>query len=186
MSAVASVLRRAGAVLVEPAPRSVPAAALPLDLAVTALVAGAGATTVARGLALALGRTRPVELTQTPWQGAVAAGPGVTLVRDTDPAAARALRHRGPGRVLVAVADARREPAVAALVLEALAERNDRAVLVANRARDEDAWRREGALCLPDSRLGAWLIHRGRRPPGSMWAAFELLAQELEDGPEAP
>jgi hypothetical protein len=180
MSGVGAVLRRAGELLLEPAPLPRPGGAVPLEVVVTALAAGAGATTVSRGLALALGRLRPVELADGPRSGAVAAGPGTALVRDTAPADASLVCHRGPGRVLVAVADARREPALAALVLEVLAERNGRVVLVGNRAHDADAWRRDGALCVPESRLGAWLVHRGRRPPGAMGAAFDALAADLQ------
>jgi hypothetical protein len=87
--------------------------------------------------------------------------------------------HRGPGRPLVAVADGRREPAVAALVRDVLSQRHD-LVLVANRARDADAWREQGAVTVPDSRLGALLLARGHRPPGAMGAAFDTLAARLE------
>ncbi|MGH2979415.1 MAG: hypothetical protein ACRDLQ_07235 [Solirubrobacterales bacterium] len=188
MSGVVSVLRRAGELLVEPAPMTRLPSAAPLEVVVTALAAGAGATAVSRGLAIALRRLRPVELTGIGTSGAVAAGPGTAVVRDTAPADASLLCHRGPGRVLVAVADARREPALAALVLEVLAKRNERVVLVGNRVRDVDAWRRHGAICVPESRLGAWLVDRGRRPPGAMGAAFDALARRsgsiAEHGPD--
>jgi hypothetical protein len=108
--------------------------------------------------------------------GAVAAGPGTAVVRDLPPAAAGSLRQRGPGRVLVAVADGRSEPHLAALVAEVLARRNDRVVLVANRPRDPAAWRGQGAHCVPDSRLGAMLLRRGWRAPGAMGASFDGLA----------
>jgi hypothetical protein len=179
VSGVASVLRRAGELLVEPAPAVRPPDAMPLDVIVTSVAAGAGATTVSHGLAIALRRLRPVELAGPGRSGAVAAGPGTAVVRDTEPAVVGALRHRGAGRVLVVVGDARREPAVAALVLEVLAGRHERVVLVGNRIRDSDAWRAHGALCVPESRLGAWLVGRARRPPGAMGAAFDALAYAL-------
>ena len=111
----------------------------------------------------------------------VAAGPGTVVVRDTAPADAGALCHRGAGRVLVAVADARREPPLAALVRDVLAGRHERVVLVGNRARDADAWREHGAVCVPESRLGVWLLERGRRPPGAMGTAFEVLAAAVHE-----
>ena len=181
MSGVASVLRRAGELLVEPAPAVRPPDAMPLDVVVTCLSAGAGATTVSRGLAIALRRFRSVELVE-PWEsGAVAAGPGTAVVRDIVPPDVGALRHRGLGRVLVAVGDARREPALAALVLELLAKRHERVMLIGNRARDPDGWRRHGALCVPESRVGAWLLGRGRRPLGAMGAGFDAIAAHVQE-----
>jgi hypothetical protein len=106
----------------------------------------------------------------------MAAGPGTAVVRDTPAAVAGGMRHRGPGRVVVAVADARREPALAALVRDAMARRHGRVVLVANRVRDVEAWTGPGAVCLPESRLGARLVDRGRWPPGALGASFEALA----------
>ena len=38
-----------------------------------------------------------------------------------------------------------------------------------------------GALCVPESRLGVWLLDRGRRPPGAMGVAFEALAATVHD-----
>ena len=178
MSTVAAAARRAGALLVEFAPPPPPAAG-PLDVVVAALAAGAGASTVARGLALALGRARPVELSLSE-RGEVAPGPGTAVVRTTSAAGVPARGHRGPGRVLVAVAEGRREPAIAALVRDVLSRRHDHVVLVANRARDSRAWREQGALCVPESRVGAMLTARGHRPPGAMGAAFDALAGRLE------
>jgi hypothetical protein len=180
VSALGAALRRAGELLVEPAPAPPAASTTPVDVVVTALVVGAGATTVARGLAHALGRRRPVALTCAASAGAVAAGPGTAVVRDTPAAEAGLLHHRGHGRVLVAVADARREPALPALVSTVLAQRHDRVVLIGNRVRDTDAWRAAGALCVPDSRLGAWLLSHGHRPLGAMAAAFDAIAVELQ------
>ena len=111
----------------------------------------------------------------------MAAGPGIAVLRDTAPGDAGPLRHRGAGRVLVAVADARREPPFAALVRDMLAVRHERVVLVGNRARDVGAWREQRALCVPDSWLGAWLLVRGHRPPGAMGVAFEALAALVQE-----
>lgn len=176
MSTIAAAARRAGALFVEPPPaRAAPAASL--DVVVAALAAGAGEATVARGVALALGATRPVELSLS-GGGVVAPGPGTAVVRSAGSAAALH-GHRGAGRLLVAVADGRREPAVAALVRDVLSRRHD-VVLVANRARDAGAWREQGAVTVPDSRLGALLLARRHRPPGTMGAAFDALAARLE------
>jgi hypothetical protein len=85
--------------------------------------------------------------------------------------------------MLVAVADGRREAALAALVLEVLTKRHERVVLVANRVRDVSAWQAAGALCVPESRLGAWLLGRGRRPPGAMGAALAAIAVHVRQAP---
>jgi hypothetical protein len=182
VSAVGAALRRASELLVDPAPPPPTPSAMPLDVVVTALVAGAGATTIARGLADALGRRQPVEVRGPGSSGSVAAGPGTAVIRDTPSAEASSLCHRGNGRVLIAVADARREPALPALVSALLAQRHERVVLVGNRVRDADEWRAAGALCVPESRLGAWLLGRGRRPGGAMIAAFEAIAVALRGG----
>jgi len=181
VSSLPAVLRRAGELLVEPAPLAEPVRSGPLDVVITALSAGAGATTVCHGLALALRRLRPVEVTGMESAGAVAAGPGIAVLRDTAPADTGPLRHRGIGRVLVAVADARREPPLAALVRDVLADRHERVVLVGNRVRDAGAWQHQRALCVPESWLGAWLLARGRRPPGAMGVAFEALAALVQE-----
>ena len=181
VSALASALRRAGALLVEPPPEAAPAREVRLEVVVTALAAGAGARTVARGLTLALRRSCPVELIEAGDSGAVAAGPGIAVVQSVPPAESGGLHHRGPGRVLVAAADGRREPPIAALVRDVLAARHERVVLVANRTRDVTAWRERGAVCVPDSRLGAWLLQRGRWPPGGMGVAFEALAVQVRE-----
>lgn len=178
--AVGWVLRRAGELLLEPAPPAVPAPAAPLEVVVTGLAAGAGATTVACGLTDALRRTRPAELSDMEPTGAVAAGPGTAVVRDATPADVGRLCHRGRGGVLVAVADGRREPALAVLVCGVLAERLDHVVLVANRVREPDSWHDSGALCVPESRFGAWLVGRGRGAPGGMGTAFHRLAETVQ------
>ena len=67
----------------------------------------------------------------------------------------------------------------AACVRDVLARRHDRVILVGNRVRDAGAWSGVGALSVPDSRLGALLVERGRRPPGAMGAAFAELAARV-------
>jgi len=179
MSAVAAAARRAGALFVQPPAPAPPAPAGPLDAVVATLAAGAGASTVARGLTLALRRARPVALAPA-GRDEVAAGPGTAVVRAADATDVCGRGDRGRGRVLVAVADGRREPAVAALVADVLRRRHGQVVLVANRVRDGHAWRDQGAVCIPDSRLGALLVARGRRPPGAMGAALDSLAARVE------
>jgi len=181
MSAVAAAARRAGALFVQPPAPAPPAPAGPLDVVVATLAVGAGASTVARGLAqaLALRRARPVALAPA-GHDEVAAGPGTAVVRAADATDVCGRGDRGRGRVLVAVADGRREPAVAALVADVLRRRHGQVVLVANRVRDGHAWRDQGAVCIPDSRLGALLVARGRRPPGAMGAALDALAARIE------
>jgi hypothetical protein len=180
VNGLTAAMRRAAELLVEPLPAAAPAAQS-LDVVVTALTDGAGASTVARGLAIALRRRRPVELTVAQdGSAAVAPGPGTAVIRDASAAAMRTTHHQETGRVLVAVADARREPAVALLVRDVLAQRHERVVVVGNRARDAAAWGACGAVVVPDARLGAVLVARGRRPPGSMGAAFEALALRVD------
>jgi hypothetical protein len=62
-----------------------------------------------------------------------------------------------------------------------LAVRHERVVLVGNRARDVDAWREQQAVCVPESRLGAWLLERNRLPRGAMGTAFEALAAAAQE-----
>lgn len=139
--------RRALALLVEPqAPESRPAPRL--EVGVTGLSGGCGASTVALGLALEL--------------------PGAQLTDGVAP---------GPHGVLVAVADRTGVPVLAGLVTERLARRHARVVLVVNRPDDPGEWERAGALCLPQSRLGVMLLARGRRPWGPFGTALRNLAE---------
>ena len=186
MSAIAAALRRAGGLLVEPVPSPPPGRAAPLDVVVTPLAARAGATTVSRGLAQALATVRTVEVAAGGGPGEVAAGPGTAVVRDTPPADAGRMSHHGPGRVLVVVADGRREPPLAAIVRDVLARRHERVVLVANRARDVQGWAGHGAVCVPESRLGAWLVGQGPRLAGTMRDAFAAVAVAVEEAAEEP
>jgi hypothetical protein len=143
--------RRALALLLEPrVADSQPLARL--EVGVTGLSRGCGATTVARALALAL--------------------PGAHL---TDGAAP------GPQGVLVAVADRTGLPVLARLVIERLAQRHARVVLVVNRPDDPGEWERAGALCLPQSRLAVMLIARGHPP----WGAFGNALRKVADAVQA-
>jgi hypothetical protein len=78
--------------------------------------------------------------------------------------------------VVVAVAAGDAEPALAGLVCQVLAERNERVMLVANRVRDPERWSRWANVCLPEARLGSLLLARGRRPGGPLWTALERLS----------
>ena len=141
--------RRALALLLEPrVADSRPAARL--EVGVTGLSRGCGATTVARALALEL--------------------PGADLTDGIAP---------GPQGVLVAVADRTGVPVLAGLVTERLAQRHAHVVLVANRPDDPGEWERAGALCLPQSRLAVMLIARGHRPWGAFGAALRKIADAV-------
>jgi hypothetical protein len=174
-------LRRAAALLVEPVPAIGAPATMPVEVVVTGLSAGAGATTVCRGLAIAL-RRHGADVTEVGASGAVAAGPGTTVVRDVPPSEAARPRCGRAGCVLVTVADGRREPELATLVAAVLARRHEHVVLVANWVADASAWAGHGAVCIPESRLAALLVGRGRRPPGAMGAGFDALALQLQAG----
>jgi hypothetical protein len=83
---------------------------------------------------------------------------------------------------VVCVAHGTAEPALCALVADMLADRYGRRVLlVANRVRDDDAWAGRCVVCLPDARVAAMLISRGRAPGGALGAAVERLAALVEE-----
>jgi hypothetical protein len=84
---------------------------------------------------------------------------------------------------VVCVADGSAEPALCGLVCEMLGERCRRVLLVANRVRDEDAWSGRCAVGVPESRLAALLIARGRAPGGAVAAALARLAALLDEAP---
>jgi hypothetical protein len=84
--------------------------------------------------------------------------------------------------VVVCVADGEAEPALCALVSDMLGERYGRPVLlVANRVRDDDAWAGRCAVAMPDSRVAAMVISRGRAPGAAFGAAIERLTALVED-----
>jgi hypothetical protein len=101
---------------------------------------------------------------------------------DRVPRAARAIQACD---VVVCVADGTAEPALCKLVGEMLAERYGRRVLlVANRVRDDEAWAGRCAVCVPDARLAAISVGRGRAPGGAVGAALSRLAGLVEDAPK--
>jgi len=67
---------------------------------------------------------------------------------------------------VVAVAGRAAEPALSGMVCSLLAERCRRVLLIANAARQPDDWNRWAAACMPESRLGAAMLARGRFPSG--------------------
>jgi hypothetical protein len=79
------------------------------------------------------------------------------------------------------VADAAAEPALCMLVCEMLAERHGRVLLVANRVHDDEGWIGRCAVAVPDSRLGALRIARGRSPGGEIAEALAQVAELAED-----
>ena len=146
--------RRALALFVEPQQRPPAGPPAVLDVGVTGLSNGCGATTVARGLALEL------------------------------PAARIADGHApGPSGVLVVVAGSDAVPVLARMVIDRLRERLPHVVLVANRPDDALEWERAGAVCLPRSRLGVELLSRGRRPWGRLRTALHALARAVQEMP---
>jgi hypothetical protein len=226
-SLIAAVLARAQGFLLEPPPTvEAPAAAVPVlvpavarnavQVAVTGLSRGSGATTVAAGLAHALvvpgersghlvslrpGATRRGPPGVVVWElppalrnSAEIADYGSTLARlaaGSDAAAvvwdvgaddmALATHLLEGCDALVCVTDGSAEPALCTLVCDMLAERYGRVLLVPNRVRDEEAWSGRCAVAVPESRLAAALIVRGRAPGGALAAALARLAAAVED-----
>jgi hypothetical protein len=157
---------------------------------VLGLSTGCGATTVARGLALALEAPggRPSLLLapgDAAGNGTTAATGAAALVWDAgsgDVALARGIAHRADAVVLVAGKTS--EPALAEITADVLRQEFERIVLIANRVTDPSRWNRRADVCIPDSWLGAALLGRGRRPPGAPGAALDRLAAIVQDGLE--
>lgn len=145
-------MRRVVALFVEPQEGEPPPGSALLDVGVTGLSHGSGTSTVARGLALEL--------------------PTAKVADEVPPS---------PAGVLVVVAGSDGVPVLASMVTERLGERRPRLVLVANRPDDPHEWERAGAVCLPNSRLGALLISRGRRPLGPFGSALRDLARVVRE-----
>ena len=161
---LAAALERAQHFFVAPAPEAREAATAPpsvsLAVGVVGLRRSCGASTVARGLACAF------ELRD----------PGASeLVRELEPAELACTRVD----VIVLVAPGDGEPALAAVAAGLLSTRLGPVVVVANRVRDRESWSDRAAVCLPDSRLAALLIARGRLPPGELGTALLTLAWDL-------
>jgi hypothetical protein len=96
-------------------------------------------------------------------------------------AVARAARVIEDAAALVCVADGNAEPTLSSLVRDMLAERYGRVLLVANRIRDHEAWAGHCAAGIPDSRLAALLIGRGRTPGGAVGEAVVRAAALVEE-----
>jgi hypothetical protein len=115
--------------------------------------------------------------------GRLAAGGGsaavVWDVRADD--VARATRVIEDAGTLVCVADGDAEPTLGSLVSDMLAERYGRVLLLANRVRDEEPWAGQCSIWVPDSRLAALLIARGRAPGGAVGEAIGRAAALVEE-----
>jgi hypothetical protein len=228
VSLLAAALARAQGYLLEPAARPAPVREAPLELppgvpvqvAVTGLSRGAGASTVAAGVALALlvPGTRPSHLVSIAapgdrpraslgplvrWELPPAlrgadelAGYGTTLARLASARDGAAVvwdvpcdeMPRASGLVdacdaLVCVAAGSAEPVLSSIVRDMLAERHGHVVLAANRVRDPEAWSGRCAAAVPESRLAAALIARGRAPGGGVGEALARIAAIVEQRP---
>jgi hypothetical protein len=160
-------IARARDFLVEPAAggRSNRRPPLHTELGVLGLTTGCGATTLARGLALWFEVEQPGR------------------VRDfaTDELnRARDLAQRLD--VLVVVAGPDTEPALAEVAAQMLCDDFRRLLLVANRVTDIPRWHDRADICIPQSRLGAALVSRGRWPVGAFGAALRQLSELVEAG----
>jgi hypothetical protein len=161
-------IARAQDFLIEPAPRE-PAGnrRSHTEVAVMGLSDGCGATTLARGLALWL--EAPEESRRRVWDLAM-----------HEVGRARDLADRLDAVVLVAGAST--EPALAEAAAQMLRQDFLRLLLVANRVTDPSRWHDRADLCLPQSRLGAALVSRGRWPVGAFGAALRQLGELVEEG----
>jgi hypothetical protein len=162
---LAEALERAHHFLLAPASADardapVASATVPIAVGVVGLRRSSGASMVARGLTCAFESRAPVTS---------------ELVRYLRP---EELEHiRVDVTVLVAPGDG--EPALASIAAGLLRARVGRVVVVANRVRDPDRWSPHAAVCIPDSRLAAMLVARGRLPPGDLGGALVALATDL-------
>jgi hypothetical protein len=106
--------------------------------------------------------------------GRLAGGSGV--VWDVPATELQRVRELEPS-LTVLVVPGQSQPALAELVAETLRERLPELLVVANRVRSSERWSGLAAICVPDSRLGALLAARGRRPGGRMGEALARLAE---------
>jgi hypothetical protein len=163
----------------------------PVEAIVLGLCAGCGASTVARGLVLMLAsrQLRPGHLLVVERGGAQPAPPGpgsgpAAVVWDVAPSEVERVTAAAlTADAVLLVAPGSGEPALAELVARALRERFGSVSLVANRVGDRARWSGRAAACVPQSRLGAALAARGRRPPGAFGAALAELAALVEGRP---
>jgi hypothetical protein len=131
----------------------------PVDVAVVGLKAGSGASTVAAGIAHALS----------------SAGIDRAEVVEVEREAIEARR----ADVTVLVVPEEVEPALVAAVGRTLSARLGNLVVVANGVRDRDRWAGRAAVCIPHSRLGAFLAQRGWAAPGAFGVALSRLAETV-------
>jgi hypothetical protein len=82
---------------------------------------------------------------------------------------------------IVCVAEGSAEPSLCTLVCDMLAERYGRVLLVANRVGDAESWSGCCAAAIPDARLAALLLARGRKPGGALGESLARLASLLEE-----
>jgi hypothetical protein len=136
-----------------------------IEVSVLGMTPRCGTSTVAAGLVLMLSST-----------GRLAAS-----VKDGgSSASARQEAVIDAADVVVLVSPGSGQPAIVELVASLLRERFDKLVLVANKVGEEDRWTRRVDLCLPEARLAAALVARGRRPPGPFGVALARLAALVE------
>jgi hypothetical protein len=89
--------------------------------------------------------------------------------------------HRATGVMeasdtILCVAEGSAEPSLCTLVCDMLGERYGRVLLVANRVADAASWAERCAVAIPDARLAALLLARGRRPGGTLGEALARVA----------
>jgi hypothetical protein len=100
---------------------------------------------------------------------------GTQNVHDSDLHRARDLAQRLDALVLVVGPDT--EPSLAEVAAQMLREDFSRLLLVANGVTDPSRWGDRMDICIPQSRLGAALVSRGRHPIGAFGAALRQLAE---------
>ncbi len=92
-------------------------------------------------------------------------------------AGAEAMREVG---TVIAVARGDSDPVLSELAVGMLADRHERVLLVGNRVASPDDWAERASVCLPESRLAARLIGRGRFPGSALADPLHRLAVLLE------
>jgi hypothetical protein len=157
----------------------------PIEVVVLGMVAGCGVSTLARGLALSLAvpgerESHVVELATT--SSRPADGPAAIVWDVAWGEVERATEVARAADAVVLVASGSGHPAIAELVASMLGERFGRLVLIANRVSDPARWSGRAAACVPESRLAAALVGRGRRPFGMFGAVLAELAALVERG----
>jgi len=81
---------------------------------------------------------------------------------------------------IICVAEGSAEPSLCALVCDMLGERYGRVLLVANRVGDVDPWTGRCPVAIPEARLAAFLLARGRKPSGALGESLAQLATLVE------